>query len=448
MSKKVWNKGTLIYTGSSIVILFLLLLFGDFVWSIRERSVGMIARILLKQFGATDALNGLIISSIPSVIGMFLGPVIAYHSDRTRSRYGRRIPYLFITTPIVFVGLLGMGFIQELVSGVQFVFNGILHRETVVLWMFAGFWIFFEFGVIAGNAVFTALINDVVPQELLGRFYGLFRIIGLLAGSVFHYWFFGFIENHYMLLFLGIGVLYVISFSIICFRVKEGEYEPLPEVPDDTRHSAGSAVATYFRECFSSPYYLLLFAVLLMIGNSFMPINLYCVFLAKQLNISMDSYGKLIAWSYLISISLSFPLGILADRFHPLRCGIVSMGVYALSMGISGFLLDGESGFGVAVIAHTVISGSILTITASLPMRLLPQMKFAQYSSACGLFGVLINLLGIPAIGHVLDVCGNYRLLFFFDAGLAFLTVILMLIYYPFFLRHGGVKSYCAPEIV
>ena len=57
MSKKVWNKGTLIYTGSSIVILFLLLLFGDFVWSIRERSVGMIARILLKQFGATDALN-------------------------------------------------------------------------------------------------------------------------------------------------------------------------------------------------------------------------------------------------------------------------------------------------------------------------------------------------------------------------------------------------------
>ena len=134
MSKKVWNKGTLIYTGSSIVILFLLLLFGDFVWSIRERSVGMIARILLKQFGATDALNGLIISSIPSVIGMFLGPVIAYHSDRTRSRYGRRIPYLFITTPIVFVGLLGMGFIQELASGVQFVFNGILHRETVVLW--------------------------------------------------------------------------------------------------------------------------------------------------------------------------------------------------------------------------------------------------------------------------------------------------------------------------
>ena len=48
MSKKVWNKGTLIYTGSSIVILFLLLLFGDFVWSIRERSVGMIARILLR----------------------------------------------------------------------------------------------------------------------------------------------------------------------------------------------------------------------------------------------------------------------------------------------------------------------------------------------------------------------------------------------------------------
>lgn len=444
---KKWNKGTLAYTAGGITVLFLLLLFGDFVWSIRERSVGMIARILLKQFGASDALNGLIISSIPSGIGMLLGPAIAYRSDRTRSRFGRRIPYLFITTPIVVIGLLGMGFIQKITAAAHFIFGLNPNSETATLWIFSFFWIFFECGVIAGNAVFSALINDVVPNELMGRFYGLFRIVGLVAGSVFHYWFFGFIEEHYMLLFVGIGLLYAVSFGIICLRVKEGEYEQVPLQMDVTRKSAKSAVAVYFRECFSSPYYLLLFTILLMIGNAFIPINVYCVFFAKQLNVSMDSYGKFIAISYLISVCLSFPLGMLADRFHPLRCGIASMLAYAVFMLLSGILIRNEMSFGIAVVVHTVLSGSILTVTASLPMRLLPQMKFAQYSSACGLLGVPVNLLGVPAIGYIMDVCGNYRLLFYFSAGLAALSVALMLVYYPFFLKHGGMEGYRAPEI-
>ena len=76
-SKKIWSNGTLTYTLTGLVVLFVFLLVGDFTWALRERSAGMIARIMLKKFGASDFLNGLIVVSIPTVIGLFLGPIIS-----------------------------------------------------------------------------------------------------------------------------------------------------------------------------------------------------------------------------------------------------------------------------------------------------------------------------------------------------------------------------------
>ncbi len=50
---------------------------------------------------------------------------------------------------------------------------GIAASEKIIaLAVFASFWAMFEFATVAGQAVLGGLINDVVPQSLLGRFYG------------------------------------------------------------------------------------------------------------------------------------------------------------------------------------------------------------------------------------------------------------------------------------
>ena len=87
-----WRAGTLTYTFAGIVALFFLLLAGDFVWSLRERSVGVITQLLLKQHGASDFLVGLYLVALPGILGLLVGPVISYRSDRHRGRWGRRIP--------------------------------------------------------------------------------------------------------------------------------------------------------------------------------------------------------------------------------------------------------------------------------------------------------------------------------------------------------------------
>ncbi len=65
-----------------------------------------------------------------------------------------------------------------------------LARCTLLFFSLA--WTLFEFAsiVLAGSLI-GAFINDVVPHTLLGRFYGLFRALSLIAGMAFNYWWLG-----------------------------------------------------------------------------------------------------------------------------------------------------------------------------------------------------------------------------------------------------------------
>jgi hypothetical protein len=53
-----------------------------------------------------------------------------------------------------------------------------------------------------GNVVYMGLVNDVVPEKLLGRFLGFFRILSVLPGIIFGYFILGKAEAHFTVLLL------------------------------------------------------------------------------------------------------------------------------------------------------------------------------------------------------------------------------------------------------
>ncbi len=439
--QKLYTVGTLSYTTSALVTLFFLLLLGDFAWQMKERSVFQIVQLMFKRHGASDMLNGFVIVSLPSAIGLFLGPIISYRSDRCRSRLGRRIPYLLFTTPIAAGAMAGMAFSPMLGSWLAKLIN--CGADGATLGFLGVFWTAFEFANVIAGALFGALINDVVPARVLGRFYGLFRAIGLIAGIVFNYWLLGFAEIHYMTLFLSIGALYAIGFLVMCLNVREGEYPP----PDDGGgHGGLYAIRSYFRECYSNPYYLLVFAMLFFAGLAFAPVNSFCLFYAQSLDISMKHYGRFLAITYAISLFLAYGIGFLADRFHPLRLGLLALGIYGMMGVLAGFLIRDEASFGVAFIAHGVISGSFFTATASLQQRLFPRESFAQFASAGGIICSLGYIILMPLVGHFLDWTGHqYHYIYWLGAAAAFLALGTGLIVHRCFMRFGGPANYMSP---
>lgn len=442
---RCWKAGTLTYTAGGLAVLFCWLLLGDFAWSMKERSVSTVIQLMFKKFGTSDTLNALFMGSLPSAIGLFLGPVISYRSDRHRGSRGRRIPYLIVTTPVASLAMVGLAFSPMLGQ----MFHDLLGThspgyDALTIAFLGIFWIIFEVGTIAANSIFGALINDVVPHQFLGRFYGLFRAFSLIAGIVFNFWLLGKAEQHYMWIFISIGIMYGIGFLIMCLKVKEGVYPPLP--PKSNTDTPFAGVSTYFKECFANPYYRWVFISFTISSLAFMPVNLFSVFYAKSLNVSMDDYGRFIAVTFVISLILSWFLGSLADRFHPLRMCMASLLLYVITALLGGIFIQGRLTFGIALISHCVISGIFFTGTASLGQRLYPKEKFAQFASACGIIASISTMVASPVIGKILDISHHaYQWTYIMGAGIALSGFWTTLIVYRKFLTMGGHKHYQPP---
>ena len=447
-SSRTWQVGTLTYNFRGLVRLCCWLLWGDFAWSVRDRAVWPVMQLLFKKFGATDLVAGLLLASLQSALGLIIGPVVGYKSDRLRTRWGRRIPFLVATIPFIVLSVMGMAFCPQL--------GGFLHHflgrhspgvNTSILIILGIVWTIFGMSVATANSVFGALLNDVVPAEVLGRFFGLFRAVSLIAGMIFFFWLMGVAETQFTLIFLGVGVVYGVGFTLMCFKVREGEYPPPPGGPGQARNPL-LAIKSYFKDGFGHPYYLWYFGATILanlgVNTAF---NLYSVFYAKSLAMDMTMYGKSITLTFFISLCLSYPLGILVDWFHPLRVSIFVLALYAGAMAYGFLFVHGPHVFAIALVVHGVLSGTFFTTSAALPMRLLPRAKFAEISSACG---VLLNLVGIafpPVLGLLLDFTHHdYR--YTFLAGFVFTTgaVIAFLVLQSKFMALGGPANYVAPE--
>lgn len=416
----------------------------------RERSVAPLAQWYLKSLDVPNLLFALLITTFPAIIGLLLGPIISYKSDRHRGPRGRRIPFLLITTPIAVFGMFGIGLCPLIGPWLHQALGTSSPGQTVVTLMcFGVFWAAFEFAIIAASAVFGGLINDVVPAPLLGRFYGLFRVVSLIDGMIFNYWLIGKVDTHFTLMLLTIAIFYGAGFTWVCLKVKEGAYPPPPPEEPGAPGAVGSFLSgakTYFRECFSHSYYIWVFTLLTVANVCFMPVNIFMIPYARSLGMSMDAYGKCMALTFMISLGLAYFLGWLSDLFHPLRMSLACLvGYVAVTIWGASFARTPET-FSIALVLHGVLSGCYYTSVASLALRLFPKSRFAQFASAVGAAGALLSMVLGPLVGTFIDATGNrYHYTFAISCGITLIALAAGWNVHGKFMRLGGPQNYSAP---
>ncbi len=451
---KIWRTGTLTYTTGGLLVLCFWLLWGDFPWAMRGRAVGPSATLLIKQLGVSDFLYGLIIIAFPNFTNIFLMPTISYISDRHRGRWGRRIPFLLFTTPFIVLGLYLIGLTHPFGNWLASMFP-MLSMRGAKLTVFCIGWVMLDFGSTLSLSLYSALANDVVPKEVLGRFFALSRMVSLAAGMLFNWCLIDKVESHATAILFGVGTFYGIGLLSLCWKVKEGEYPPPAEVIAPSTEGASrlrtvtsrvaSSTMTYLRQSFSLAYYrwyIVATAVALLV---FTPINSFSIQYAKSLGIGMDKYGTYAVITFCISFASSFFLGSLSDRFHPLRTCMTVMTLYAILMLTSFVLIANPAYFGTLYVLQGVIAGCYYTLVASLGPRLLPRELYAQFTSARSIvFSIGIMVIG-PTIGKVLDWIQDYRYVFLIGGSLALVAVLLYIKMYRNFLACGGDRNYQPP---
>jgi MFS family permease len=444
---KIYHVGTLHYTLRSVLVLFTWLLWGDFAFCFFESIFGKFIPLYLSNLHASNTLIGIMTGSIAGVVNIFFLPSLSHWSDQYRGRWGRRVPFLAMATPITVASMVAMGFAPEigsLVYSLVMVHIAPTISLTSVILALLCFFVasFHYFNMVLCNA-FNWLLRDVVPLEFMARFLSWFRVISTVSGVVFNWYVFPYIISHRKEVCIGIGLFYLIAFMAMCWHVKEGEYPP-PR-PAHERPGIIKSYALYFRDCFSVPLYRNFFIMIMVGGFVGGAGNFTFLFTTNSLGLDMGDLGKILALGGIVTAVFNPPMGWLCDKFSAIQVAIVAQaGVCTVAI-LSFFFIHGKESLLVFTLIGAVASVGWGLGIATLSMRLFPVEKFGQLSAGANVFGCGITIVGNFAVGVYMDwMHSNFRMAYLWSA-LGGLALIPLLAVYRGWKQHGGPDHYVAP---
>lgn len=456
--------GSLKYSMRGLAVLFAWMLWGDFCFTLMETVVPSILPLKLRSLESPNVVIGFIMSTLPGIFNITITPMVSFKSDRHRSKLGRRIPFILYTMPFLTLSLIFIGFsdsIGQWVNGTFFSGNAASEAKVIII-LLAVFAAMFDLFNMFVNTVYWYLFNDVVPEPLIGRFMGWFKLVGTLTAAVYNFFIFRYAESHMREIFLGAALLYLIGFGLMCLRVKEGEYPP-PPADVKKKPSFIDNCRTFGRECYTMRYYwdiFLTYAFMAMAGS----IGVFNIFFQKSLGLDLNLIGKMGAFtSIAVAICLSFS-GFLVDRWNAVRVAayIAAFTAFA-SFGNWVWLFIDQPPPMIYVyisVCHASIFGALfgaLNSMIEMPrlMELFPRERFGQFCGSIALLRAPAHMIGGVCAGAYIDIVkhfyptGNYAYRFNFIWHGVFIILAFYFHYRTFraWKRLGGEVSYKAPSV-
>jgi MFS family permease len=453
--------GTLSYTTRGLVVLFGWMLWGDFCFTLMETVVPSILPLKLKSLGVSNLTMALILTTLPGILNLTICPWVSFWSDRYRSKWGRRIPFILWTAPFLTAFLILLGYAESIGKWFQVAIlsNWMQASSQAVIVVVIGiFVVCFSFFNMFVGSVYWYLFNDVVPEEYLGRFFGLFRMMGCIAAALYNYFVFPYAETHMKEIFLLAALLYFFGFGLMCLKVKEGRYPPPPENCDGET-GLWASIKTFCYECYSLKYYWKFFGYSTCSAVSYGCIATFMVFFYKDIGLDLSQIGKVAAYATFIGGVLAYPSGILCDRYHPLRLTLMVAIINSLLPFNLIYLFYNFSSETVYTLNLTIslvtLPLGLVSSAAYMPMymRVLPKERYGQFSSADALVRALGVILGGLLAGGLIDVLKGvyhgdnfcYRYIPLWSWVFQILATTSLLLFYREWKRYGGSENYSAP---
>lgn len=399
--------------------LFFWLLWGDFVLVLMETVELRVLPLQLRSSHLSDTEIAFITVTLASVMNAIINPLVSYRSDRTRTRWGRRIPYLAAATVPCALALALIPWSPELAAVLGRRLPWAPHLLLVLIFG-ATVFSYVVFNMVIGS-VYYYLLPDVVPGAVYGRFTLLTRIVSTLAAFVFNYWLLGLSERWAKELFAAVAVLYASGFLLMCWRVRE----PALPVPAPAPGGTGglAMVRDYLATCTARAEYGWLFLLRAAVIASGVAGTFAIFFARDQLGLTLDQVGRITAWSLLPALPIALPFGWLLDRGDYLRIYAWLLGLLAAGNVAAFALVDGVSSFTVTSLLLSTLSFLLNGAWLYTVARIFPRERLGQLSSAAALVGSLAGAVLGPVCGWLTGRTGDYSIIYLWSS--AFLLVAL-----------------------
>ncbi|MDD2708669.1 MAG: hypothetical protein PHV34_11825 [Verrucomicrobiae bacterium] len=458
----VYRCGNLAYTKRGLVVLFAWMLWGDLCYTLMEAVVPSILPLKLRSLESSNWLIGAIMGTLPGVFSTTICPWVSFKSDRYRSKWGRRIPFIMWTLPFLTASLVLIGCSDAIGAWAyrQFFQGSGVRQAAVVIALLAVFAGLFDLFNMFVGSVYSYLFRDVVPEKALARFMAYFRLIGVLSSAAFNFFVFKYAESHMREIYLGAAALYGVGFTLMCLKVKERTYPPFPEQVQAP--SLKRDLQTFAKESYSISFYWNIFLDN-MLGSAGGCAAVFTIFFYKSMGLELDLFGKIAAVSGVsIAICLTF-IGHYVDRWHPVRVAAYMAPLVGLGMLNSCVWIWVQGApppqlfFWATIVFGLFCCLGVAAFTASggpRQMELFPAERYGQFCGAQALLvagmkmgGGVVAGVCIDSLKHVLpDGDCAYRYIFVWQLGFAALALFFHCRAYRAWKRLGAESGYTPPH--
>jgi len=390
-----------------------LLGFGFFSISLVWALYNAFVPLFLKKFLDSAAIIGFMMT-LDNYFGLFLQPIIGRISDKTDTKWGRRMPYLIIGMPLA--ALFG-----ALIP---------LHTSYSLL---ITFMILMNLSMSLYRAPTVALMPDITPPHkqtqangIINLMGGLGSILAFTVGSKLY-------DQHIALPFLSSSVLTLISLCVLMIFIRERrdalEYTPVVKQQEqDQNHVPGrvwgrahTLLNAAKREL--KPYSLeWTFPTIMLLGAIFFWFfsyqgveALFTLYATERLDFTDTEASMSLAFFSVAFVAAAIPAGFLGAKFGKKQ--IISIGVVGL---IILFFI-------IAFVKDITILRSLLLVSgvfwACININSYPYVislgKQSSIGTRTGIYYIASSLAALtspPLMGLVIDLLG-YASLFYVAAG-------------------------------
>jgi len=356
--------------------------------------------------------NLALLTTLAAIASMIALPTGGAVSDRTRSRFGRRTPWIVIMSAVSALLMVVMGLSTNL---------GVLALAYMLLWFVANFY----------QGAISAILPDRVPVERrgvasavigLGTPLGILYAVNLVA-RVDQLW-------GYTI----VGGIFVLASLALAFGAPEGSSRDLDRAPR-TRRSAPHIVRSFFA-AFVSRDFTLAFISRAGLFLSYFTVSGYLYYTLQDyvgapnlpggnvaVAVSTLSTLSVLTWTVIATAS-----GWVADKLDRRK---LFVGISAAGMGLS-MLVPILSPTWTGMVIYSILSGAFVGIYFAVDLAVM-SLVLPDKANEGRDFGILAVATGLPQIlssviaGALITFLGGYTALYIFGALCAIVSGIVIM---------------------
>ncbi|MEU0546301.1 MFS transporter [Micromonospora sp. NPDC005979] len=363
--------------------------------------------VLLREHVTSAALVGALMG-MDNLLGIFIQPWIGNRSDNTRTRWGRRIPYLAVGMPLAALVFVLLPWTTSL--------------ATLVVVMFC-----YALIVNTTRPLAESLVPDFLPPQRRSRANAVVKIATALTIIVASLISLLVVDEHPRAAFVIPSVIMLAATVVLLANVRDSRSAAYQAAVAEEATAGPAAVGQPLRQIVSGLFtdqdrrrLLLLLTVLLFGGAWFASRSLITPYGMEALGLSRGDAGGLTLPSGIVYVAAAYPAALLAERFGRLRIIAVGITVFAVALA-AGAIVQTATG---TVVAFCVASAgaAAFTINAAVALwNLAPSSRvFGAYTGLYAVTWYLGGFGGPALIGAVIDLVG-------WDGMLLYIAVLALL---------------------